>query len=148
MSEHGLCTSRPCAPTARYNAEMVKNPSCAGLFILSMSALTEFIQDGIRYVPCKIVAKSVDLSSEYLTRFCRERLIMAVFHKGAWYAHEGSRHTFLQKQKREQEEYNRKLSQEKKREVQELRAAQAAPPPAGPCAAAALAQVAYSQQLC
>ena len=70
-----------------------------------MAALTEFIQDGIRYVPCKVVAKSVDLSPEYLTRFCRERLIMAVFHKGVWYVHEGSLYTFLEKQRREQEDY-------------------------------------------
>jgi hypothetical protein len=30
-----------------------------------MAALTEFLQDGIRYVPCKAVAKSVGLSPEY-----------------------------------------------------------------------------------
>ena len=55
-----------------------------------MSALPEFIQDGIRYVPTKAIAKSVGLSPDYLTRFCRERAVAAVFHKGAWYVNEAA----------------------------------------------------------
>jgi hypothetical protein len=43
-----------------------------------MAALQEFIQDGIRHLPSKELAKSVGLSPQYLTRFCREGRVAAV----------------------------------------------------------------------
>jgi len=91
-----------------------------------MAALSEFVQDGIRYVPTKAIAKSVDLSPDYLTRFCREGKVAAVFHKGAWYVSEASLTTFLADEARRRDEQNRKLSEEAKQEVERLRAAQLA----------------------
>ena len=88
-----------------------------------MAALTEFIQDGIRYVPTKVVAKSVGLAPDYLSRFCREGLVAGVFHKGAWYVEEQSLNRFLADQERQREEYNRKLSDEAKQEVARVRSA-------------------------
>jgi len=91
-----------------------------------MAALSEFVQDGIRYVPTKSIAKTVDLSADYLTRFCREGKVAAVFHKGAWYVSEASLTTFLADEARRREEQNRKLSEEAKQEVERVRAAQVA----------------------
>ncbi len=45
-----------------------------------MAALPELIQDGIRYVPTKAIAKEVGLSPRYLTDFCRDGRVTAVFH--------------------------------------------------------------------
>ena len=36
-----------------------------------MAALTEFVQDGIRYIPTKTIAKAVGLSPRYVADFCR-----------------------------------------------------------------------------
>jgi hypothetical protein len=55
-----------------------------------MAALTEFVQDGIRYVPTKAIAKEVGLSPRYLADSCRDGEVAAVFHKGAWYVQETS----------------------------------------------------------
>ena len=99
-----------------------------------MAALSEFIQDGVRYVPTKAIAKEVGLSPRYLADFCRDGHVSAVFHKGAWYVEENSLRAFLDKRAREQEEYNRKLSQEAKAEVERHKAqlAPALPPEPAP----------------
>jgi hypothetical protein len=84
-----------------------------------MAALSEFVQDGIRYIPTKVAAKAVGLSPRYLVEFCRGGKIAAIWHKGAWYVQETSLRAYLDKCTREQEEYNRKLSEDAKREIEE-----------------------------
>jgi hypothetical protein len=40
-------------------------------------AENEFVQDSIRYISSKAAAKRVGLSSDYISRFCRDGLVMA-----------------------------------------------------------------------
>ena len=94
---------------------MTKNPRGAGFFLASMAALTEFIQDGIRYVPTKAIAKSVGLSPRYLADFCRDGRVTAIFHKGAWYVEESSLRSFLADRQREQEVYKLVTNSKQKR---------------------------------
>jgi hypothetical protein len=84
-----------------------------------MAVVTEFVQDGIRYLPSKTLAKACGISPQYLTSFCRDGLVTAVFHRGAWHVEEQSLHRFLAEQEKQREEYNRRLSEEAKRDVEE-----------------------------
>jgi len=84
---------------------------------------TEFFQDGIRYVPTKVAAKRVGLSPDYVARMARERVIVATRHQRTWYVSEASLDTYLASQAQQRDEYNRKLSEEARQEVERVRAA-------------------------
>lgn len=86
-------------------------------------AKNEFIQDGICYVPSKVAAKRVGLSPDYISRFCRQRAVIATWHRSMWYVNEASLDAFLAQQAQEREENNRKLAEEARQEAERARAA-------------------------
>lgn len=70
------------------------------------------------YVPCKAAGKRVNLSADYIARFCREGLVRAIRYAGAWYVDENSLATYLAEQERQREVYLWKLSAEAKEEAE------------------------------
>jgi len=108
-----------------YNRQTDEKPwRCLGFSPPSMLSQT-IVVDGVRYVLTRAVAKSANLSPNYISRFCREALVQAVRHNGMWYVNETSLEKFLADEVRQQEEWKRQLSQQRKHE-REL-AQQAAP---------------------
>jgi len=98
-------------------------------------AENEFVQDSIRYVASKVAAKKVGLSSDYISRFCRDGLVLGTRHNGSWYINEGSLDTYLKSQAAEQAARNRELSAAAKEDVRRVQNEQqqaqrpATPPP-------------------
>jgi len=86
-------------------------------------AENELLQDSIRYVPSKVAAKRVGLSPDYISRFCRQGLVTATWHRGMWWVNEASLDKFVAEQARQREEYNRKLAAETRKETERARAA-------------------------
>src|SRR5438132_14084801 len=81
------------------------------------------VADGARYALTRVVAKSANLSPNYITRFCREGLVQAVRNNGLWYVNEDSLRNFLADQARQREEWNQGQSRRRKEELQHALAA-------------------------
>lgn len=83
----------------------------------------EFFQDGIRYVPSRVAAKSVDLAPDYISRMCREGLVLATWNRGAWYVNEKSLTDVLAARRLKQDEHALAQSESLKREREQAEAA-------------------------
>ena len=81
------------------------------------------VVDGIQYVLTRAVAKGANLSPDYIASFCRGGLVHAVRHNGMWYVNEASLQKFLADEAQQQAEWKRRLSEQRKRELQVARQA-------------------------
>ncbi len=81
----------------------------------------EIIIDGIRYVPSRTAAQSVNLVPDYVTRLCRLGLVRGKRSQGVWYVDERSLRTFVEVKQQHLKEAWRRQSELLK---QELRASE------------------------